>query len=78
LQVAESFCVAQYNNVASKLAYPPSRVPALQLSGGVLYVSFSLNCRNCSDKRYYSSAVNGALGVAAPRTISFSVRIAGL
>lgn len=41
-------------------------------------LSFSLNCRNCSDKRYYSSAVNGALGVAAPRTISFSARIAGL
>jgi len=41
-------------------------------------VTFNVNCRNCSDKRYWSSAVNGALGIGPPRTISFSVRFAGL
>ncbi|HEV3087039.1 MAG TPA: TonB-dependent receptor [Candidatus Elarobacter sp.] len=40
-------------------------------------VVFNLNCRNCGNKRYWSSAVNGALGVGAPRTVSFSVRFAG-
>lgn len=39
-------------------------------------VSFNLNCRNCTDKRYWSSAVNGALGIGVPRTISFSARFA--
>lgn len=41
-------------------------------------VSLNLNCRNCSDKRYWSSAVNGALGVAAPRMVSLTARIDGL
>lgn len=41
-------------------------------------VSFNLNCRNCGDKRYWSSAVNGALGIGPPRVVSFSVRVAGL
>lgn len=36
----------------------------------------NLSCRNLADKRYYSSAVNGALGIAAPRTVSLTVRIA--
>jgi len=41
-------------------------------------VTFNLNCRNCGDKRYWSSAVNGALGIGPPRTVSFSARVAGL
>ena len=62
-------------------------LPAVTLQNfGVAYtkrfgdkrVTFNLNCRNCSDKRYWSSAVNGALGIGPPRTISFSVRVAGV
>ena len=41
-------------------------------------VTVNLSCKNCGNKRYWSSAVNGALGVAAPRTVALSVRIAGL
>jgi iron complex outermembrane recepter protein len=41
-------------------------------------VTVNLTCRNLTDKRYYSSAVNGALGIAAPRTVSLSVRVAAL
>jgi iron complex outermembrane receptor protein len=41
-------------------------------------VSINLSCRNCGDKRYWSSAVNGALGIASPRTVSLSVRLADI
>jgi iron complex outermembrane recepter protein len=37
-------------------------------------VVLNLTCRNLTDKQYFSSIVNGALGVAAPRTISLSLR----
>ena len=37
-------------------------------------VVLNLTCRNVTDKLYFSSIVNGALGVAAPRTISLSLR----
>jgi iron complex outermembrane receptor protein len=62
-------------------------IPAVTLANvGLAYtktnngrrVTFNLNCKNCTDKRYWSSAVNSALGVGAPRTLSFSVRFAGL
>ncbi len=39
-------------------------------------VNFNLNVRNITDKRYFSSAVNGALGVGAPRTITLSANVA--
>ncbi|MDB5026421.1 MAG: TonB-dependent siderophore receptor [Candidatus Eremiobacteraeota bacterium] len=37
--------------------------------------SFNLTCTNLFDKRYYSSAVNGALGVGPPRTVTLSTRL---
>jgi len=38
-------------------------------------LAFNLNCTNLFDKRYYSAAVNGALGVGNPRTITLSTRL---
>jgi iron complex outermembrane receptor protein len=37
-------------------------------------VSLNLNCRNLTDRVYYGSIANNALGVAQPRTISLSLR----
>jgi iron complex outermembrane recepter protein len=37
-------------------------------------VSLNLNVKNLTDKFYYGSVANGALGVAQPRTISLSLR----
>jgi iron complex outermembrane recepter protein len=37
--------------------------------------AFNANCTNLLNKRYFSSAVNGALGIGAPRTITFTTRL---
>jgi iron complex outermembrane receptor protein len=37
-------------------------------------VVLNLNCRNLTDRIYYGSIANNALGVAQPRTISLSIR----
>lgn len=36
---------------------------------------FNMNVRNLTNVRYFSSAVNGALGVGPPRTVTFSARM---
>jgi iron complex outermembrane receptor protein len=38
-------------------------------------VTYNITCQNLLDKSYYSSAVNGALGVGRPRTIFFGGRV---
>jgi iron complex outermembrane receptor protein len=38
-------------------------------------LAFNLNCTNLFDKRYYSAAVNGALGIGNPRTVTLSTRL---
>lgn len=38
--------------------------------------AINLSVKNLAKKLYYSSAVNGALGISAPRNVSLSVRLA--
>jgi iron complex outermembrane recepter protein len=38
-------------------------------------LTFNVTCKNLLDKAYYSSAVNGALGIGAPRTVFFGGQI---
>jgi len=41
--------------------------------GGGRYV-VTVTCKNCTDKLYWTSAVNGALGVSSPRTVTLTFR----
>jgi len=34
----------------------------------------TVTCKNCTDKLYWTSAVNGALGVSSPRTVTVTFR----
>jgi len=49
---------------------------AFRSHAGGRYIA-TLTCKNCTDRRYWGSAVNGALGIGQPRVITLTVRAAG-